>query len=130
MAEMLNEIENGKKWLKQMNIARAAFLPTEELCSMEPLEYRVLLMLPGIYRMWANVRLLHLAPWVKLWQLEGMYAGVEGKGAADAVYQMALRIELSHLKNESFEQPEGRQFCGGSCRHLQMLRPNPKATAI
>ena len=52
--------------------------------------------------MWAKTRLQHLAPWVKLWQLEGMYAGVEGKGAADAVYQTALRIELSHLKNESF----------------------------
>ena len=45
-----------------MNLARAAFLPKEEQASMEPLEYRVLLMLPGIYRMWAKTRLQHLAP--------------------------------------------------------------------
>ena len=62
IAEMLNEIEGGKPWPKKMNTARAAFLPKEELCSMEPLEYRVPLMLPGIYRMWAKTRLQHLAP--------------------------------------------------------------------
>ena len=102
IAEMLNEIEKGKAWPRHMNIARAAFLPKEEMSSMEPLEYRVLLMLPGIYRMWAKTRLQHLAPWIKLWQLEGMYAGVEGKGAADAVYSTALRIELCNLLGEDF----------------------------
>ena len=52
--------------------------------------------------MWAKVRLRHLAPWVQQWQLEGMFAGVEGKGAADAVYNTALRIELCKLLGEDF----------------------------
>ena len=65
MAEMLNEIEKGKAWPRPMHTARAAFLPKEEVNSQDPLEYRVLLMLPYIYRMWAKVRLGHLTPWVR-----------------------------------------------------------------
>ena len=59
-------------------------------------------MLPAVYRMWAKVRLKHLAPWVQQWQLEGMFAGVEGKGAADAVCNTALRVELCNLLGEDF----------------------------
>ena len=93
IAVMLNMIEEGKAWPTQMNAARAAFLPKGETNSQDPLEYRVLLMLPGVYRMYAKTRLRRLAPWVQDWQLEGMFAGVEGKGAADAVYNTALRVE-------------------------------------
>jgi hypothetical protein len=52
--------------------------------------------------MYTKTRLRHLAPWVKEWQLEGMFAGVEGKGAADAVYNTALRIELCKILGEDF----------------------------
>ena len=41
ISEMLNEIEGGKAWPKQMNVARAAFLPKEELTSMEPYAHRM-----------------------------------------------------------------------------------------
>ena len=102
IATMLNMIEEGKAWPKQMNVARAAFLPKGETNSQDPLEYRVLLMLPGVYRMYTKTRLRHLAPWVKEWQLEGMFAGVEGKGAADAVYNTTLRIELCKILGEDF----------------------------
>ena len=62
LAKMLNEIERGKAWPSQMHNARAAFLPKEATNSQDPLEYRVLLMLPAVYRMWAKARLKHLAP--------------------------------------------------------------------
>ena len=71
IAEMLNAIEEGKAWPTQMNIARAAFLPKGETNSQDPLDYRVLLMLPGVYRMYTKTRLRHLAPWIKDWQLGG-----------------------------------------------------------
>ena len=67
LAKMLNEIERGKAWPSQMHNARAAFLPKEATNSQDPLEYRVLLMLPAVYRMWAKARLKHLAPWVRGW---------------------------------------------------------------
>ena len=102
ISKMLNEIVKGKAWPKQMHTARAAFLPKEEGGSQDPLEYRVLLMLPAVYRMWAKVRLSHLAPWIKEWQLDGMFAGVEGRGAADAVYNTAFRVKLCKLLGEDF----------------------------
>ena len=52
--------------------------------------------------MWAKTRLAHLAPWVKEWHLDEMFAGVEGKGAADASYTTALRIELCNLLGEEY----------------------------
>ena len=45
MTEILNEIEGGKAWPQQMHMARAAFLPQEEVNSQDPRAYRVLLML-------------------------------------------------------------------------------------
>ena len=102
VAKMLNEIEGGKEWPRQMHTARAAFLPKDETNSQDPLEYRVLLMLPAVHRKWAKTRLRHLASWVQEWQLDEMFAEVEGKGAADAAYIMTLRIELCKFLGEDF----------------------------
>ena len=100
LANMLNEIEGGKAWPSQMQTARAAFLPKDETNSQDPLEYRVLLMLPTVDRIWAKTRLRQLAPWVQEWQRDEMFAGVEGKGAADAAYTTVLRIEACKLLGE------------------------------
>ena len=102
LAKILNGIEGGKEWPSQMHTASAAFLPKDETNSQDPLEYGVLLILPSVYRMWAKTRLRHLAPWVQEWQLDEMFAGVEGKGAADAAYTTAFRIELCKLLGEDF----------------------------
>ena len=64
LAEMLNLIEEGAEWPKQMKTARAAFLPKDDECLLNPEAYRVLLMLPAVYRLWARTRLKHLEPWV------------------------------------------------------------------
>ena len=57
---------------------------------------------PGVDRKYAKTRLRRLAPWVQKWQLEGMFAGVEGKRAADAMYNTARRVELCTFLGEEF----------------------------
>ena len=102
LAKMLNKIEGKGTWPSQMRTARAAFLPKDEEDPLEPESYRVLLMLPSIYRIWAKTRLRHMTPWVVDWQLEEMFSGVPGKGAADASYHTALLIENCNLKKTEF----------------------------
>ena len=67
---------------------------------MDPLEYRVLLMLSSVYRLLGKVRLRHLEPWIGEWAVEELYAGVSGQGADDAAYATAVLIENTHLKGE------------------------------
>ena len=69
---------------------------------LNPLAYRVLLMLPNIYRLWGRARLEHLQPWVKKWATEDTLAGVEGKGPAGAAYTTALLVEYCSLKKIPF----------------------------
>ena len=102
LAKLMNLIEKSGRWPKQMKSARAAFLPKEEEDPLEPQSYRVLLMLPAVYRLWAKTRLRHIAPWVDDWRTEEMFAGVPGRGAADASYHTALVIENCLLKGEEF----------------------------
>ena len=106
IANLLNLIEEGAEWPKQMCTARAAFLVKEVDGDMDPLSYRVLLMLPSIYRLWAQVGLQHVQPWIKQWDLDEICAGTKGKGAQDATYQTALEMELFKM--------EGTPFTGGS----------------
>ena len=85
-----------------MTRARAAFLAKDPNDELNPLAYRVLLMLSGTYRMWSKTRLRHMQPWVQSWTLPEMYAGVEGKGAEDAAYATALLGEWCELTNTDF----------------------------
>ena len=60
---MLNNVEQGESWPEEMNEARAAFMSKDDKDTSNPLAYRVLLMLPAVYRMWARTRLAHLQHW-------------------------------------------------------------------
>ena len=93
LADMMNAIEKGAEWPEALKVARAAFLATDAKDALNPLAYRVLLMLPTIYRTWAKIRLRDLKPWIAAWKLPEMYVGIEGQGAADAAYSTALQIE-------------------------------------
>ena len=72
-------LEEGR-WPEVMKNARAAFLAKELDKGLDPLAYRVLLMLPAVYLLWGRTRLNHLGPWVAGWDLEEIYAGTKGKG--------------------------------------------------
>ena len=73
---------------------------------MDPMDYRVLLMLASTYRLWGKIRLAHLQPWIEEWNLPEIYAGIEGKGAADAAYATAMEIEYCRIS--------GTKYSGGA----------------
>ena len=100
LAQMFNAIEKGASWPKEETIARAAFMAKEEGIELDPLSYRVLLMLPASYRRYAKIRLRHMQPWIEKWVMPEIYAGVEGQGAADAAYETAITMELARLLGE------------------------------
>ena len=102
LAMMLNSIEEGAEWPKQMNKARAAFMAKDENDKLNPLSHRVLLMLPGVYRLWSRTRLAHLQPCIAKWATPEMFAGVEGHGAEEAAYSTALLLEHCKLKGVDF----------------------------
>ena len=81
---MFNCIEDGANWPAQMNESRAAFMSKEEGDELNPLAFRVLLVLPAIYRLWGRTRLAHLQPWIVEWTTPEIVAGVEGQGAENA----------------------------------------------
>ena len=57
------------------------------------MRYRILLMLSAIYRLWAKVRLRHVAGWIDSWQMEEIHAGGPGKGAETAWWDLAAMME-------------------------------------
>ena len=108
LADMLNVIEEQKVWPKEMLKVRAAFMAKDVQKDKDPLAYRVLLMMPAVYRLWAKVRLSHLAPWINLWDMEEIFAGAGANGGEEAWYALALRLEELSI--------EGIDFTG--CSHF------------
>ena len=45
-----------------LTFVRAAFMAKEEDSDMDPMDYRVLLMLSSVYRLWGKMRLVDLKP--------------------------------------------------------------------
>ena len=80
LADLFNDVERGAPWPEQFTNARVAFLATDPNDELNPLAYRVLLMLAALYRLWSKSRLRHLQPWIAEWCLDEMYACVGGKG--------------------------------------------------
>ena len=95
LALLLNVIEDGADWPSSLLHAKAAFLSKDD----DPLAYRILMLMPVLYRKWATTRLHDLRPWVSTWQVDGIYAGVEGYGADDAWYETAIQLELYRTAN-------------------------------
>ena len=70
------------------------------------MSYRPLAVTAPIYREWAAMRLRELEPWVRLWALPEMFAGIPEMGAVDAWMEVTTRIEnykLDHI-----------HYCGGT----------------
>lgn len=95
LAEMLKLIGNGAEWPTNCLHARASYLSKDHNDLLNPLSYRVLLMLPEVYRRWASLRLHNLAPWVADWQLDAMCARVASKFAEDGWWGTNLILEKS-----------------------------------
>ena len=97
LAYMLRDIESGSPWPAALLHHRASCLSKNPSKPHDPLEYRVLKVMPVVYRRWAGVRLRHLAPWVATWQLDCMFAGVADRAADDAWYLTGLEVEMANL---------------------------------
>eukprot|EP00973_Karenia_brevis_P048276 6701899-Karenia_brevis.AAC.1 len=78
LAEILNLVEDGQPWPDSLLHSRAPMLSKNPDKTMDPLEYRILLITPVVYRLWAKYRLQSAQPWITTWELEEMFAGRKG----------------------------------------------------
>jgi hypothetical protein len=98
LAEMLNKVEAGAPWPKHLPTAKAVFLAKDPHELDDPMGFRVLTILPTIYRKWASLRLASMDDWVKTWNNDDIYT--VGAGADEAWWITALAIEEKLLKGE------------------------------
>ncbi len=94
-AYMLNAIEAGKAWPQGVLHAQTAFLakdPTKQ--SHDPMDYRLLLLLPTLTRTWAKHRLSQLTPLIETWKVDDLFAGIPGLGAEDAWWLSSCTSEV------------------------------------
>ena len=119
LAALLNAVEAGAPWPRDLANGRAAYLSKDASNIHNPLAYRVMLILQVLYRRWATCRLHDMQQGVQMWQKTNMYAGVEGSGAEEGWYTTALSLEKFQLDNTNF---------AGSCADIykcfdQISRP-------
>ena len=102
-AYLLNAIEAGCQWPSGVLHARSSFLSKTPLePSYDPLDYRLLLILDIFYRQWCKYRLQSLCPWIKLWTIDGLFAGIPGRSAEDAWWLTSFTIEVARLCGYAF----------------------------
>ena len=104
IAILLNQVEEGAPWPASALHARVVFLEKEGAQVGKLTSYRPLTITAPLYRCWGTMRLEDCADWVDSWALPEMYAGVPGKGAADAWHAALTDVEEHKLK--------GNAFCG------------------
>ena len=75
LADCMNTIEEGAPWPEVATNAKSAFLAKDPKNLDDCLSYRLLTILPFIYRKWAAIRHKDLKPWIDLWALPEMHAG-------------------------------------------------------
>ena len=63
-------------------------------------QYRLLTMLPALYKVWGRIRIRTNQPWIDNWKLEEMYAGIKGKCAERAWFKTAAEAEFSQTNGE------------------------------
>ena len=96
---LLDLVENGAPWPEQLLHNKAHMLAKDPSKPMDPLQYRLLLLTPVLYRLWGKQRLQHLTPWIDSWALNSMYGGMKGVGASEAWYVTALEVEAARLSD-------------------------------
>ncbi len=81
------------QWPKPVLAARAAFMAKDPTKLEDALTYRVLTVLPVVYRKWASLRFKNLEARVDEWEVEELYTV---KGGAQAAWWVTA-LELEHL---------------------------------
>ena len=122
LATLLNSIEQGAPWPNSTKHAKASFLSQNPNKTHDARCYRVLAVLPIIRRRWASARLAHLDDWIARRVSNSTFAGVLRKGAEDAWYLTALRLEANHI--------EAKPTIGGCGRFVEVLRSDTTPTPL
>ena len=68
VATMLNNIEEGDLWPDDLCHGISSFVLKPGGSSLNPLDFRPLLLLPVLYRRWASLRLWQLRHWIRTWE--------------------------------------------------------------
>ena len=97
IAVMFNMIEEGAPWPRSAPHARSCFLQKDGTEVGQVTSYRILTIASPLYRCYAAMRLADMDSWVQSWALPEMFAGVSGRGAVDAWYEVLTRIESLKL---------------------------------
>ena len=105
VAILFNQVEKGAPWPKAVEHARIVFLEKDGAEVGKVMSYRPLTITSPLYRAWASLRLEDMEDWIKMWALPEIFAGVPGKGATDAWYEVLTKIEGLRL--------DKIPFCGG-----------------
>eukprot|EP00969_Alexandrium_andersonii_P274138 12116484-Alexandrium_andersonii.AAC.1 len=87
----------------------------------DPMNLRLLLILPVAYRRWAALRLHQLQGWADRWAIPEIYAGLKGRSAAQAWWDTALDREWRDELGTPWARLRGL---------LQVLRPGGAALAL
>ena len=88
-----------------MEHARIVFLEKDGAEVGKVMSYRPLTITSPLYRSWASLRLDDMEEWMRMWGLPEIFAGVPGKGATDAWYEVLTKVEGHRLAQ--------LPFCGG-----------------
>eukprot|EP00969_Alexandrium_andersonii_P217025 9585747-Alexandrium_andersonii.AAC.1 len=67
IAMLLNVIEMGAGWPAQARHARTAIVAKEAGNATDIMQYRMLMLLPSLYRLWARMRVRHVRAWAAQW---------------------------------------------------------------
>eukprot|EP00969_Alexandrium_andersonii_P014855 649090-Alexandrium_andersonii.AAC.1 len=93
LARLLNFVESGGQWPQQLLRAKVAFLAKSSEPSMDPREFRLLMVASVVYRRWGAIRLRHAQAWIKSWASPHLFAGVPGQAADAAAWSLARAVE-------------------------------------
>eukprot|EP00973_Karenia_brevis_P003732 515577-Karenia_brevis.AAC.1 len=102
LSKLLTLVEKGHPWPNQLLHHRSALLLKDPESPTFALSYRILKIMPILYRRWAATRLADLGPWIDSWAEDSMFAGVPGRSAEDAWYITSLEAEHAQVTTSDF----------------------------
>ena len=65
------------------------------------LKYRVITVLPAVYRAWSRMRYNHYADWAAQWADEAQYSACKGRGAQEAWWTTSIGMEQDRAEGAS-----------------------------
>ena len=85
LSRLLARVEQGAQWPQQTRWGKALVLSTVEGVTTDPMDFRILLILPRFYRRRAGLRLRDVAPWVQQLAAAGDVRGRSRRRSRDGM---------------------------------------------